>query len=290
MRLAILADIHGNLPALEAALEDLAAHAPDQVVVAGDLVNRCPWNNEVLALARAAGWTCIAGNHEIVLSAMADGEYPVLFDDRERFADLWWTLDELTAAHVAWMRALPEETRVEVGGGPPIRVLHGLPGDPFLGFTEAMSEAQMGALLSPIHDPVVISAHTHQPLARAVGGWQVYNPGSVGMPYNGDPRAHYLLLDLVGRGEAARWQPTFRRVAYDRAVVSAAFRARGLLTAYGPLGPLYLRTVETGEPWVSDFQIWLRGVPLEERGSMAAAVALYLTLHGPGRWAFVPTA
>lgn len=290
MRLAILADIHGNLPALEAVLGDLAAQAPDRVLVAGDLVNRCPWNNEVLALARSTGWTCIAGNHEIVLAAMADGEHPTLFDDRERFADLWWTLDELTAEHVAFIRALPEQARVAVGDGPAIRMLHGLPGDAFVGFTDALSDSRMGALLAPIRESVVISAHTHQPLARAVTRWRVYNPGSVGMPYNGDPRAHYLLLDLVGQGEAARWQPTFRRLAYDRAVVSAAFRARGLLMAYGPLGPLYLRTVETGEPWVSDFQIWLRGVPMEQRSSMAAAVARYLTLHGPGNWAFVPTA
>ena len=67
MRLAFLADIHGNLPALEAVIRDLQDLAPDQVFLAGDLVNRCPWNNEVMELLADTGWPGVVGNHDLVV-------------------------------------------------------------------------------------------------------------------------------------------------------------------------------------------------------------------------------
>ena len=117
-----------------------------------------------------------------------------------------------------------------------------------------------------------------------VGAKQLFNPGSVGMPYNGDPRAQYLLLDGDGDG----WQPTFRQVEYDRGLVREAFDRLGLFQAYGPLGPLYWQTIATGYPWVSDFQVWMRDQAPIVREDLDHAVELYLSVHGPGKWAFSP--
>ncbi|MCC6453802.1 MAG: metallophosphoesterase family protein [Caldilineaceae bacterium] len=284
MRIAILADIHSNLPALEAVRADLRLVAPDRVFLAGDQVNRCPWPNEVMALIEDEGWPAIRGNHEVILASLDTPDGHPLFNDRQRFADLWWTLEELTPEHLAQVRALPAEQLISSEDGPPIRLLHGLRDNPFEGLSPELSDEQIGAKVADIEEPVVVSAHTHWPLARAVAGKQVFNPGSVGMPYNGDPRAQYMLLD----GAGGSWQPVFRQVAYDRGLVREAFDRLGLFEAYGPLGPLYWQTIATGDPWVSDFQVWLRDQPGSYTADLAHAVNLYLDVHGPGRWAFSP--
>jgi predicted phosphodiesterase len=284
MRIAILADIHSNLPALEAVQADLHAMAPDLVYLAGDQINRCPWPNEVMELVEDEGWPAISGNHELLVVHLSMAEHRGVFDDRRRFADLWWTVAQLMPEHLAQIEALPEERNIVVGNGPPMLLIHGLPGNPFEGFTPDMSDEQIAAKLRGVDEGVVISAHTHRPLARKVGDQQVFNPGSVGMPYNGDPRAQYMLLDLHG----SSWQPTFRRVEYDRGVVREAFDRLGLFEAYGPLGPLYWQTVATGDPWVSDFQVWVRDQAPVVRADLDHAVELYLAVHGPGRWAFNP--
>jgi hypothetical protein len=162
--------------------------------------------------------------------------------------------------------------------------MHGVPHNPFEGFYPEQRDEQIAAKLVGVEERVVVSAHTHWPLARQIGEQWVFNPGSVGMSYNGDPRAHYLLLDSVAGG----WQPTFRQVAYDRGVVYAEFERLGLFEAYAPLGKLYWQTIATGDPWVSDFQVWVRNQPDAVRADLDRAVELYLAVHGPGKWAFSP--
>ena len=281
-RIAVLADIHSNLPALEAVQADLRAMAPDMVFLGGDQINRCPWPNEVMSLIDDAGWPAIYGNHELTILNLNSPEPARIFDEKPRFADLWWTLDQLKTEYLAEIQRLPGERRILLDGAPPILLLHGLPENPFEGFYPEMDDAEMAEKAAAITEPVVVSAHTHKPLARAIGAKQLFNPGSVGMPYNGDPRAQYLLLDFDG----AAWQPTFRQVEYDREVVHKAFERLGLFEAYGPLGPLYWQTIATGDPWVSDFQIWMRDQALTVRSDLERAVALYLSVHGPGKWAF----
>lgn len=284
MRIAVLADIHGNLPALEAVRADLQHMAPDMVVLAGDQVNRCPWPNEVMDIAEDEKWPAIFGNHEFIIASLGTPAGHPIFNNRQRFADLWWTREQLTPEHLAQVRALPGERQILSDDGPPIRLLHGLPDNPFEGLSPELSDEQIAAKLDGIEEPVIISAHTHWPLNRMVAGKRVFNPGSVGMPYNGDPRAQYLILD----GTGATWQPTFRQVDYDRSAVRQAFDHLGLFEAYGPLGPLYWQTIATGDPWVSDFHVWLRDQPSAYADNLEQAVSMYLSEHGPGRWAFTP--
>lgn len=284
MRLAVLADIHGNLPALESVAADLESMAPDMVVVLGDQVNRCPWSNEVMAFIAEKAWPAILGNHEIILLRMGDETAHSVFLYRRRFADLWWTWEQLTPANMAAMTELPEERRLDLPGGPPLRLLHGVKGNPFVGITTDYDDAKIDASLAGIEESYVLTAHTHWPLVRRTGRYTVMNPGSVGMSYNGDPRAHYMLLD----GDGKTWRPTLCRVDYPHSRVRAAFESQGLFTAYGPMGPLYLNTIETGEPWVSDFMYWLRRQSAERGDNLTEAVEDYLAAHGPGRWAFAP--
>ena len=237
-----------------------------------------------MALIADEGWPAIYGNHEVILVKLSSPQPVDVFAERKRFADLWWTLDQLKPEYLAQLRQLPATREIVVGDAPPIRLWHGMPDNPFEGFTAEMSDGQVGRKLAGIVEPVVVSSHTHRPLARAIGSRWLFNPGSVGMAYNGDPRAHYLLLDFDGN----RWQPTFRQVEYDRNVVHDAFEDMGLFEAYGPLGPLFWKTIESGDPWVSDFGIWVRDQAPVIRADLDRAVAIYLTIHGPGNWAFSP--
>jgi predicted phosphodiesterase len=282
MRLAILADIHGNLPALEAVVADLRQQQPDRVYLAGDQINRCPWNNEVLDLIAAAGWPAIYGNHEWIVGRINTPHNRPPFTEREQFLSLWWTQETLRAEHLAAIRQLPAELRLDLDSAPPIRMLHGVPGNSFLGLFPEEDESAYSTALAGVEEPVVLTAHTHRPMARRAGRWQVFNSGSVGAPYNGDPRAQYLLLDAI-EGE---WQPTFRQVDYDRELLPPAFVASGLLAVAGPTAELSLRTSMTGEPWSSDFAYWLRWQPEHLQRDLVRALPIYLQQHGPGRWAF----
>jgi hypothetical protein len=77
-------------------------------------------------------------------------------------------------------------------------------------------------------------------------------------------------------------------VTYPVEQVRLAFVRLGLFAAYGPLAALFVRTVETGQPWVSDFGYWMRGQPPAAAENLERAVASYMAQHGPGRWAFAP--
>ncbi len=283
MRIAFLADIHGNLPALEAVVADLAVQSPDAVYLVGDQINRCPWSNEVLDLVGDKGWPAIYGNHELVIRMLATPHEPNRFDDRVRFPDLWWTLVRLGPQRLATIQQLPAERQLQFDSAPSVHIMHGVPGDPFRGFFLSTEAAEMAAELENIREQVIICGHTHQPLHRKVGKKLVLNGGSVGISYTGDPRAHYLLLSQSG----ANWTPIFRRVEYPIAEVSAAFDYYELDEAFGPLTSMFLRTVETAQPWTSDFGHWLNSQSIDLYRDLERAVAVYERDHGPGQWSFL---
>ena len=286
LRLAFLADIHGNLPALEAVLADVRAQSPDAVYLVGDQINRCPWHNEVLDLLDTYDWPAIAGNHELVIGIIGTPHNYPPFTDRNRFAVLWWTWETLAPRHLRAIRTLPEQLHIHIDGAPSILMTHGTPGDAEVGFYPGFDDDTMRRFLVNVDEPVIVAAHTHRPLDRDLGRWRVFNGGAVGLPYNGDPRAQYLLLDLVATPDGPTWTPRFRQVDYDRLRVADAFVSSGLLDAAGPLARLDLRTVQTGHPWTSDFGVWMRSQPKSMRADMSHAVDVYLRTHGPGNWAF----
>ncbi len=286
-RLAILADIHGNLPALEAVLADLARERPDAVYLAGDQISRVPWHNEVMELIAAHGWPAIYGNHEWVIARLNTPEVTPPFTDRARFRSLYWTQETLHPEHLETIRSWPAELRIEPGGAPPLRLIHGIPGDSFQGIFPFTPSDTVAEMLRGVEEPCVLLGHTHRPMQRRVdagraGRWTLFNGGSVGLPFNGDPRAQYLLLDGAREG----WRATFRAVEFDHAGLRTAFERSGALAAAGPLGDLHVRTAETAQPWSSDFAYWLHHRSGPPFASMEEALAAYLAVHGPGHWAF----
>lgn len=201
MRIAVVSDIHGNLAAFEAVLADLERVGADLVVQGGDLAFNGPHPAECVARIRELGWPGVVGNTDRVLwdqSGVFDA-VRTMFEKRSQA-----TLDLLGEDNLAWLRRLPGEWR----RNSELAVVHASPGDLW---RAAMPDDPDGALrerYGGLGAALVVYGHIHLPFVRSLpDGLTVANSGSVGMPFDGDPRAGYLLIE-GGR-------PQIRRVEYD---------------------------------------------------------------------------
>lgn len=260
MRLALIADIHGNLPALEAVLADARRQGVDGAVVAGDFSGGPRPLETVHALRNLPGWM-IRGNREDYFLAFDTGQAPDAWWHTDQWASLRWEYEQLDREGLGLIASLPEQRVVEIDGVAPIRVVHGslahpseliLPEhDPAAmrlykqgGLLDAgYRHAAIDGALTQIGEPVLVCGHSHIPWQQARDGRLVINPGAVGAPINGDPRAQYALLTWQG----GRWQPEMRAIAYDLDLARAAYRDSGLLAIGGAMAHAFLRCVETGQ-------------------------------------------
>jgi len=209
MPLALLYDVHGNLPALEAALADAADAGADRFLLGGDYALFGAWPAETVArLDALCGATWIRGNGE---RWTADPEQAPLPAVREAARACAQALGEETVSRLA---ALPPEAVLDG-----VRCVHGSPGSDLIGLLPEPAEDEE-RLLAPVRERRLVAGHTHLPFERtSAGGIALLNPGSVGMPFDGDPRAAYALLHDDGRVER-------RRVAYAHDRAAEAVRAR----------------------------------------------------------------
>ena len=201
MKLAVLSDIHGNLAALDAVLADMETIRPDVVIHGGDLALNGPRPAECVDRIRESGWPGVIGNTDQALWTIPDN----LPDNTIR---VFRVLAEATARalghdRVSWLRRQPLEWR----HGSAMAVVHAVPGDTWKGVLPDAADDVLEALYRPLHAALVVYGHIHRPYIRQLAHLIVANCGSVGLPWDADPRASYLLVD----GD----KPVIRRVAYD---------------------------------------------------------------------------
>ncbi len=230
MRAAVVSDIHGNLHALEAVLADISDAGVDEVWCLGDVVGYGPRPNECCALVREHASLALCGNHDLA----AVGRLDVAEFSGDAAAAARWTASVLEAGHRAWLAEL-EPTAERAG----VELYHGSPRDPVWEYV--LSEDVALLCLLETEASLVLVGHSHVALAvswdgatlaggAAAAGTELdlaasrllVNPGSVGQPRDGDPRAAWLLLDT------APARATFRRVTYDIARTQAEIRELGL--------------------------------------------------------------
>ena len=213
MRLAVLSDVHSNLPALEAVLADVDRIAPEGIWVAGDLVGYNPWPNEVLELLQKRRVRAIRGNHD---RAVLGGE-AFAFNELAAVA-VKWTRIHLAPAGVSYLKDLEDRIHGTMPEGV-VAMYHGSPrnDDEYI-FPWAADES----IVRTAGAPFVILGHTHLPMALSFRSGLLVNPGSVGQPRDGDPRAAWGILDLARKTFAVR------RVPYDIDAVAAEIRKTGL--------------------------------------------------------------
>jgi len=209
--IALLYDVHGNLAALEAVLADARSAGADQFVLGGDYALFGPQPAETVAVLR-----------DLPAAAMIRGNGERWTDDPSQAPDNDVVQGAIAACRealgdrlVAQLAAL-EESAVLDGA----RICHGSPISDVRSFLPQPGDEDE-ELLGGIDERRLVFGHTHLPFRRSgPGGVELINPGSVGMPFDGDPRAAYALLR--GPGEA----PEHRRVGYDHAAAAAAVQER----------------------------------------------------------------
>jgi len=200
MRIAIFSDVHGNLPALEAALGDMGS--VDALLCCGDLVGYYPDVSEVVDRVRGLGALVVRGNHEL----MATGAIEVP-SERAGYYCVAGTRRALSEKQLAWLRTLPGELEL-LRDGLAIQVRHASPWDEE---TYLYPDSSRLAGLALPEGRWLFLGHTHYPMHVRAGAGHVVNPGSVGQPRDRDPRAAYGVLDTA----SAAWEQ--RRVGYDHA-------------------------------------------------------------------------
>lgn len=199
MKLAIISDIHGNLAALDAVLVDLDRMRPDQVVHGGDLVVNGPRPAECLAVVRERGWRGVRGNTD---QAVWDRESHPLPPAMEPIAD--WAKGRLGDRDLTWLQSQPLEWRE----GEAVALVHAVPGDLWTVVLADAPDQDLRSTYGPLAARLAVYCHIHVPFVRRLDDQlTVANTGSVGLPFDGDPRAAYLLVE-----DGA---PATRRVPYD---------------------------------------------------------------------------
>jgi len=226
MRIAVITDIHGNLPALEAALAAIAAIGVDGVFCGGDLVGYGPYPNEVCALIEDRGIPTIYGNYDYAIGRDLTDCGCAYITPQDRAlgqASVDWTLVHTNARSKAFMRGLPFELRFAMGDQR-VRLVHGSPRKVNEYLFEDKPESLYNRLAASADCDVLVFGHTHKPWIRTYGGVQFVNCGSVGKPKDGDPSGAFAVLELVnGRVEAS-----IQRASYDAEAVARAVAAAGL--------------------------------------------------------------
>ena len=229
-RVAVITDIHANLPALEAALARIEELGIDRVLCGGDLVGYGPHPNEVCALIEERSIPTIYGNYDYAIGRDLEDCGCAYRDRHDRELgqrSVSWTLANTGARAKAFLRELPFDLRFDVASTA-VHLVHGSPRK----VNEYLFEDKPATLyerLAAAEDAdVLVFGHTHKPWIRDHRGVLFVNCGSVGKPKDGDPRGAFAVL-AAGSGGL---QVTIERVSYDAGRVAAEVRAAGLPGEY----------------------------------------------------------
>ncbi len=217
MRVAALYDIHGNLPALEAVLDDIRAAGVDEIVVGGDVVLG-PMPNETLAclLALDLPVRFIQGNcdREVIAEVAGDELTHLPAQVREIVS---WVAQQMPPGYVRELETWPLTLRLSIDGLGDVLFCHATPRNDNEIFTQLTREESLLPVFKGVDASLIVCGHTHMQFDRTVGVLRIVNAGSVGMPF-GEPGADWLLLGL---------DVTLRHTNYDVADAAERVRATG---------------------------------------------------------------
>jgi putative phosphoesterase len=227
---AVITDIHGNLPALEAALARIDELGIARVYCGGDLVGYGPHPNEVCALIEDREIPTIYGNYDYAIARDLEDcgcAYPTQHERELGQKSVDWTLAHTNQRAKDFMRELPFDLRLEVGSTA-VHLVHGSPRKVNEYLFEEKPASLYERLAAAEEADVLVFGHTHKPWVHDYGGVRFVNCGSVGKPKDGDPRGAFAILEPAGD----ELRVTTERVPYDAAAVAREVAAAGLPEEY----------------------------------------------------------
>jgi len=233
MKIALIGDVHGNLHALQAVLQHARKRHVKAVWNVGDLTGYGAFPEEVVQLLRETNALSIAGNYDLkVLKAgKSKNKKPKTPEKRMAFR---WAYEQLSKESREYLRSLPLERRFELNGWR-ILMTHGSPQSNEEHLTPDTPDERLIGLAEMSDEEVILCGHSHIPFARQVNGYWFINPGSVGRPDDGDPRASYAVLTIKPNDLKVQ----LFRLEYDVQAAADAIRQKSLPEAFA-------RMLETG--------------------------------------------
>ncbi|MCB0062386.1 MAG: metallophosphoesterase family protein [Caldilineaceae bacterium] len=266
MRIAVLADIHGNLPAFETALTHLRRHAPDLLVIAGDIVVGSPDSYACWQLVQSLDCPIVRGNHERYLSHFGTEQADPLWLT-EQFLPVQWAVQQFRDDERQAIAQLPLALRLVEA--PDLLIVHASEVSDTTSLPLHTTSAKLTEIFGDASEQTIVRGHNHIPRTHPWGRRQIVTTGSVGLPLEGRIAAQYVLLDQGGDG----WEAHHQSVAYPVEQTLQRFAETDYVAQTGPMGRLFQREVATASyhfvPFLRYYKAWR-----EEEPGLALGVAL----------------
>jgi putative phosphoesterase len=248
MKLAILSDIHGNLPALKSILVYLDKISPNAVIVAGDLIGG-PDFNETTSLLEDLGSLMILGNMDLDLLKFIDGDFSYEKRASRQWGFMRWHAKNIKSETIDLLRKLPVQRDVNLQGVPPILVVHGSPRSPYESLYPDKKLERLNMAGNCISQPVLVCGHIHVQWSQRIFGKLFMNPGAVSAPLQGDQLSRFSILHY----EQEKWTVEPKAIEYDVRELRTRHRESGLLEAGGAVSKAFLIMCETGRDVAGPF-------------------------------------
>ncbi|GGJ20103.1 metallophosphoesterase [Deinococcus roseus] len=245
MKIAVLSDIHGNLQAFQAVLED--AKEADQIFLLGDNVNWGVHSPDVLQLIAARNLQTLKGNHETMLLDHLTGQAPVEAYTSEGFAAARFWATQL-AAFKTEIEAWPCSLNLHFKGLPELFFCHGSPRNAFEEVLKQSDQA-LKSTLSEVSARWIFAGHNQRQQIRRLGNTTLCTVGSVGFAVDGSRTAQYAML----HGENGTWNIEFRQVPFDSNTFFASYHHSGFLQQTGIVGNIIYAGVLLGRSTIREF-------------------------------------
>jgi len=245
-KVAVISDVHGNLDALKAVVEDAKRAGLDIFLNAGDAVGFGIYPSEVVQALRSPVFLSVIGNVDLEVLEALRRPKPNSGNGAKELA-----VKELSTSDVAYLQSLPKELRYEIGGRK-VLVTHGSPDSVEEHIYPDSPEERLKEIAAKASADVIITGHTHLQMNRNVDGVTFVNPGSVGRPVDGDPKAEYAVLSFNPL------TVEFRKVSYDVESLADEMRKKAVPESHVQvvLRAIHLDVIKKQEKALIEKPVW----------------------------------